>query len=530
MTRLKLIAALCLFAGLSTVACSKAIKPLPDKNTNWLRACDSDAECGSELACLCGACTKACTSTRQCGAAAEAAVCIEASDASLVAVCGRELEVAGVCSATCDRDSDCAAQAKGLKCQSGLCVPRGEMPSETTEPTDDCEPGDMIASICHGRCPGLNETAFATCGDDHRYGLCECIDPKCGPATDCAPGYTCLGNRCVEAANTCNGVECEDGEQCVDQLCTKILADGFSMPGDVALTDDGWLYFVNTGTFSNDEFQYDAAFVRVPADGSAAPTRLAEDLNPIGRMTVEGDNAYWFSMSKEGRAFQVMGATLPSGPVNAIFNTGEATSSLVAAADWLYWMERATEDNGLKLMRAPRDLRDSPKVIMDLAEGDSSLIRRADRLYWGSKLGVWSMSDGGDLQRLSRSAGSAGDQFALAVAVDEAGVYWAWSNAADIGLSMYDTEAQMSIPLTESMQGRVDSRIAVEGMDVYWMYTASNSSSELVRTSKAPYSTEVIWRNPPLRADTNIVVRDGFLYTSTVFKQVVRIRLPPRSM
>jgi hypothetical protein len=527
MTRLKLIAALCLFAGLSTAGCSKAIKPLPDKNTNWLRACNEDAECG-ELVCLCGACTKDCTSTRQCDAASADAVCVEASDPSVEAVCGSGLSAPGICSAACDRDSDCAMQAKGLQCQSGLCVPRGETTSEPTEPTEDCEPGDMIAKICHGRCTGLNETAFATCGADRRYGPCECIDPKCGPAIDCAPGYTCLGNRCVEAA-ICNGIECEAGEQCVDQLCMKILADGFSTPGDVALTDDGSLYFVNTGAFSNDEFQYDAAFVRVPADGSAAPTRVYEDLNPIGRMTLEGDNAYWFSLSKEGKAFQLMGAMLPNGPVNAMFNTTDATS-LVADADWLYWMQRAP-DNGLNLMRAPRDLSDSPKVIMDLAGDDTSLTRSADRLYWGSNLGVWSaMPDGSDLQRLAWTDW-ANTQFALAVAVDAFGVYWSWNKADEIGLSMYDTEAQMSRALTESMQGRVDSRIAVDGTHVYWMYDGpSDSDTELVRTSKAPYSTEVLWRNPPLRADTNLVVRGGFLYTSTISGQVVRIRLPPGAM
>ena len=51
-----LIAALLLLAGCG----GKTVEAPSESKTNWLRACDTDAECGSTLACHCGVCTLNC--------------------------------------------------------------------------------------------------------------------------------------------------------------------------------------------------------------------------------------------------------------------------------------------------------------------------------------------------------------------------------------------------------------------------------------------------------------------------------------
>lgn len=46
--------------------------------TNWLRLCDSNADCG-ELECVCGVCSSGCTTDAQCSELSGAS-CVEASD------------------------------------------------------------------------------------------------------------------------------------------------------------------------------------------------------------------------------------------------------------------------------------------------------------------------------------------------------------------------------------------------------------------------------------------------------------------
>ncbi len=51
--------------GLLVGACGTAGGPRVGSQTNWLRACQTDAECG-ELDCLCGACTRSCDTDTSC--------------------------------------------------------------------------------------------------------------------------------------------------------------------------------------------------------------------------------------------------------------------------------------------------------------------------------------------------------------------------------------------------------------------------------------------------------------------------------
>jgi hypothetical protein len=62
-----------------------------DTNTNWLRACDKDADCGSALSCLCGVCTVTCESTSECRSVGGRGVCNTSSSCDEApAVCEKE--------------------------------------------------------------------------------------------------------------------------------------------------------------------------------------------------------------------------------------------------------------------------------------------------------------------------------------------------------------------------------------------------------------------------------------------------------
>lgn len=78
------------------LACSPRGGPQVDSQTNWLKACQVDDDCGS-LLCVCGSCTATCNSDQDC-ADLDGASCVASESAEAVALCGGEApQVSGVC-------------------------------------------------------------------------------------------------------------------------------------------------------------------------------------------------------------------------------------------------------------------------------------------------------------------------------------------------------------------------------------------------------------------------------------------------
>jgi hypothetical protein len=86
--------------------------------TNWLRACSVDDECGA-LDCICGVCTLACSATSPCPAAPAPESCAE-SGAALDALCGASARPSGMCIPKCANASTCES---GLSCVDDFCIP-----------------------------------------------------------------------------------------------------------------------------------------------------------------------------------------------------------------------------------------------------------------------------------------------------------------------------------------------------------------------------------------------------------------------
>lgn len=104
--------------SLSLSGCSPGGEPRVDSQTNWLRACEVDADCGG-LLCQCGACTRPCGANADC-ADLDGASCVPPQESGVVALCsGAVLASPGFCLPRCI-PGQCT---NGAACVSGICSP-----------------------------------------------------------------------------------------------------------------------------------------------------------------------------------------------------------------------------------------------------------------------------------------------------------------------------------------------------------------------------------------------------------------------
>src|SRR6187397_364894 len=100
-------------------ACSESQSLDITGETHFLRACRADsAECGKDLLCVCGACTRACEVSADCAGLPRAECVARASsdDASCAASAP-----ANHCDVSCASDGDCAALSTSHRCEHGYC-------------------------------------------------------------------------------------------------------------------------------------------------------------------------------------------------------------------------------------------------------------------------------------------------------------------------------------------------------------------------------------------------------------------------
>ena len=99
-------------------SCSPDPSPQTGSQTNWLRACQTNADCG-EQSCRCGVCTSPCDSDNTCDNL-PGATCVTAKDPGVVAMCnGAEASAPALCLPHCS-DGLCS---KDQVCVAGLCNP-----------------------------------------------------------------------------------------------------------------------------------------------------------------------------------------------------------------------------------------------------------------------------------------------------------------------------------------------------------------------------------------------------------------------
>jgi hypothetical protein len=103
-------------------ACAQTEAPAPNKNTNWLQECATDAECDEALSCICGVCTERCADEDACAGRDGMGTCRHERSAELMGQCGDAPRWSSVCVAACEDDVDCAYVGQGAHCEHGACI------------------------------------------------------------------------------------------------------------------------------------------------------------------------------------------------------------------------------------------------------------------------------------------------------------------------------------------------------------------------------------------------------------------------
>jgi hypothetical protein len=103
-----------LVAGiLGLASCTTAESPTGGE-THFLKTCSSSESCGDDLSCMCGVCTRECTSEEQCQGL-PAAVCVTDP-----LVCTPD-EPSNRCDVPCNVDADCKAVSDAHRCLANFC-------------------------------------------------------------------------------------------------------------------------------------------------------------------------------------------------------------------------------------------------------------------------------------------------------------------------------------------------------------------------------------------------------------------------
>jgi hypothetical protein len=104
------------------LGCSSTRSITQDGETNWLRKCQGEDECGGDLSCVCGLCTKPCVLDDACDDLAAGSQCVSVESFAEVADCQESVQMKGaVCDLLCTDDDDCRALDSDAICQSGSC-------------------------------------------------------------------------------------------------------------------------------------------------------------------------------------------------------------------------------------------------------------------------------------------------------------------------------------------------------------------------------------------------------------------------
>jgi hypothetical protein len=226
---------LALGAWWALAACGTSHESGFDKNTNWLRSCERSSECGSDLSCVCGVCTKSCDQDDECAGLGHDAVC----DATRPkpGTCGAGGHVTYP-ARTCSRAIDAGADASGpsMSMPADAALDGGATDAEAARDARQPEPDASR--------PDREPTSVAGCGDAF---VCE---------------------RAADIRSSVRG----------------LLAG-----------DDGFVYFAEWGSLDEvGNHRQDGAIVRVAKDGAEAEA-VFSDLDRPWRLWQNDTFLYWLS-------------------------------------------------------------------------------------------------------------------------------------------------------------------------------------------------------------------------------------------
>ncbi|HET6340545.1 MAG TPA: hypothetical protein VFG30_45360 [Polyangiales bacterium] len=224
----------CLMWMVASASCfqTKDIPPAPGGETNFLRACDKS--CSDGLSCVCGVCTRKCTSDNSCNTLDANAVCLSSDAIGDTRMCepGQRHEAA-VCDARCSANRDCR---KGLSCQGGLCREEPQVsggPNAGTGGAVDAGPPTPTGDPLDPNAP-LVMLLIDTSGSLSDMPGCTCASPT--DCTNCEPD--CAGgdqNRWFTMLAALTGSYADFGCQSVPRTSDNgaTYDEGYSLPNYV---------------------------------------------------------------------------------------------------------------------------------------------------------------------------------------------------------------------------------------------------------------------------------------------------------
>lgn len=174
-----------------------------DSETQWLKVCNTDNECGEGAArCLCGVCTIACESAEDCEVGSPGSSCVPSSNAA--ACMGQASPPQSLCLEGCLDATDCR------------------------DASPDRAPSALQA-LFEGACEDSSGKAWANGASVHMSSCTSCfctsglIGCNANACTPCEPGVD--GGPCPEAPQNCDGF-CDVGPSCTGPNGSWVITPG----------------------------------------------------------------------------------------------------------------------------------------------------------------------------------------------------------------------------------------------------------------------------------------------------------------
>ncbi len=187
----------------------------------WLQACAEGSTCGDNGVCVCGVCTRICSSDEQCAGVGQLDSCTHDANGAMDALCTSVTKPVsgGFCLPDCTIDDECMSFGASFSCVDGHCVGAICSSAEvqcTGSTIKVCETAPSGCEVCECRPEGSLQY-YETCGD-----------PVCGGhRTSEVP--TCTSET-VGAACSTSGVQCDPVNDCNSYIiCAD--SDPKSQPG-----------------------------------------------------------------------------------------------------------------------------------------------------------------------------------------------------------------------------------------------------------------------------------------------------------
>jgi polyhydroxybutyrate depolymerase len=140
----------CLVGALCVMLLAPACRgdgPQTGSETNFLTSCD--AGCPEGLACICGVCTRACSSDDDCASLASGTECTAVAARGSEAACPKG-ETDEFCDLPCGEDADCAVLDSRFQCRAGYCREPGDAGAAIACPATTLTVGDNERTIAVG--------------------------------------------------------------------------------------------------------------------------------------------------------------------------------------------------------------------------------------------------------------------------------------------------------------------------------------------------------------------------------------------